>query len=183
MFKKTSSISGNQSKKNVSKKMITWHFKKNPNLSQHLTLNYVLLCVIPRDLELTNSQKRKARHLAPQPVPRPPQSAMAPSISSLPIRLRRSLLPQPYVLEVSNRVQVEEAEAAARRATAAGGSGAAAGYEGVHGVGGRRTSPPPALLATARERRGCRHRPRIGRRPLLARHHARGVVVVSAVRR
>ncbi len=70
---------------------------------------------------------RCGRHNPPWRRPYPPQL--------LPLHLCRSLLPQPYALEVSNRVQVEEAEAAARRATAVGRSGAMAGYESVHGGG------------------------------------------------
>ena len=68
----------------------------------------------------------RGRHNLPWRRPYPPQL--------LPVCLRQSLLSQPYALdlEVSNRVQVEEAERTARRVTAAGRSGAAAGYEGVH---------------------------------------------------
>ena len=57
---------------------------------------------------------RHGRHNPPWRHPYPPQL--------LPVCLRQSLLPQPYALEVSNRVQVEEAEASARWAMAAGGS-------------------------------------------------------------
>ncbi len=65
--------------------------------------------------------------------------------------------PKKVSLEDTTDSVVVEAEAAARRATAAGGCGTAAGYEGVHGGGGRtRTmaarhlrphlTPPPRRL-------------------------------------
>ena len=49
--------------------------------------------------------------------------------------------PKKVPFEDTTEAVVVEAEAAARRATAAGGSGTAAGYEGVHGGGGRIVVP------------------------------------------
>jgi len=84
--------------------------------------------------------KKEDDGAVPLSLPQPPiAAATVARPRRLPhmMRVFSRFSPKKVPLEDTTDSVVVEAEAAARRATAAGGSGTAAGYEGVHGGGGR----------------------------------------------